>query len=134
MIVVDTNVIAYLILQAERFDEARAVFERDPDWSAPQLWHSEFRNVLALYLRQGLLSLGDALTLADRAEALMAGRVYEVPSARVLALVAHSTCSAYDCEFVALAQDLGVPLVTADQRILREFPDTAQSLGEFGRT
>jgi predicted nucleic acid-binding protein len=35
---------------------------------------------------------------------------------------------AYDCEFVALAQYLNVPLVTADKKILREFPEVATSL------
>ena len=42
-----------------------------------------------------------------------------------------STCSAYDCEFVALARQLSVKLVTQDKKLLREFPDTAVSLDEF---
>jgi predicted nucleic acid-binding protein len=43
-------------------------------------------------------------------------------------LVNRSECSAYDCEFVALAKYLGVPLVTADNKLLREFPGIAKSL------
>ena len=46
----------------------------------------------------------------------------------VLDLVGTSPCSAYDCEFVAAAQQLGVPLVTEDRAILDAFPDRAQSL------
>ena len=49
----------------------------------------------------------------------------------ILDLVASSTCSAYDCEFVALAQELGVPLVTTDKQILRDFPRIARPLGDY---
>ena len=38
---------------------------------------------------------------------------------------ATSHCSAYDCEFVALALELEVPLVTADRQLLRSFPRIA---------
>jgi predicted nucleic acid-binding protein len=59
---------------------------------------------------------------------LMQGREYEVVLFHVLELVASSDCSAYDCEFVALAEDLGTSLVTVDQKILKEFPQIAVSL------
>ena len=50
---------------------------------------------------------------------------------KVLNLVAKSTCSAYDCEFVALAQDLGIPLVTMDKQIIRQFSEIALSLETY---
>jgi len=62
---------------------------------------------------------------------LMKGREYEVASFQVMELVASSDCSAYDCEFVALAGDLGTPLVTVDRKILKEFPQIAISLDEY---
>ena len=49
----------------------------------------------------------------------------EVDSAVVMDLVAASTCSAYDCEFVALAMSMGIPLATEDAQVLREFPKVA---------
>jgi predicted nucleic acid-binding protein len=67
----------------------------------------------------------------DEALDLMKDREYEVNSYHVLSLVASSTCSAYDSEFVSLAQDLGVPLVTVDTQILRQFPSTAIPLEAF---
>lgn len=56
---------------------------------------------------------------------------YSVPSSIVLSVVNRSTCSAYDGEFVALAQQLGVILATQDKKILSEFPDIAKPLSEL---
>ncbi|MEY4719871.1 MAG: hypothetical protein RL563_2489 [Pseudomonadota bacterium] len=131
MIVADTNIISYLFLPTDYSDKASHLYRIDPDWAAPELWRSEFRNVLALYLRQSILSLTEALALQDEAESLMADREFTLPSVAVMNLVASSSCSAYDCEFVALARQLSVKLVTQDKKLLREFPETAVSLEEF---
>ena len=131
MIAVDTNVIAALYLSSDRSAQAEQVLRRDPEWVAPLLWRSELRSVLALYLRKKLLTLPDALAAMDEAGRLMRDREYEVASVQVLRLVAGSTCSAYDCEFVALAQDLGVPLVTTDRQVLAQFPGLAVPLEAY---
>jgi predicted nucleic acid-binding protein len=131
VIVADTNVIAYLLLGGVKTSRARAAFQRDSVWAAPILWRSEFRSVLALQMRQGLLTLPDALELIQEAETLLEGAEYHLDSSRVLGLVSSSKCSAYDCEFVALAQELNIPLVTSDRRILAEFPGVALSLDDF---
>lgn len=131
MIVVDVNVIAYLVIDGERSAEARATLERDPEWSAPLLWRSEWRNVLAGYLRRGSMDHSSALENVRYAETLVRGREYVVDGRRVMSLVMRSTCSAYDCEYVALADALGIPLVTADRRVLADFPDVALSLEAF---
>jgi len=49
----------------------------------------------------------------------------------VLKLVEQTGHAAYDCQYVALAQSLGVPLVTGDQPIVEAFPDTAVLLEDF---
>lgn len=133
MIVVDTNLIGYLVIPGEQTDEAERVLVKDPDWVAPRLWRSELRNVLALYLRQGLLDLEDAVAVMDQAERLMAGREGRTSSLPVLALAQRSGRSAYDCEFVALASELGVPLVTADRQLVRAFPELAATPAQFLR-
>lgn len=132
MIVVDTNLIVNFVVESERTQQAERVFAQDPQWCAPLLWRSELRNVLVLYFRHGLLSLEDMLGLMQRAETLMQDREYSVSSAPVLNLAARSGCTAYDCEFVALAQHLAVPLVTSDTQVLSEFPSAAVSAGTFG--
>jgi predicted nucleic acid-binding protein len=129
MIVVDTNVLAYLWLPGERTKAAERLLKKDPDWNAPLLWRSEFRNVLAGCLRRGDLSLDTALQIADGAEGQMRGREFTVPSAQVLKRVDGSDCSAYDCEFVVLADELGVSLVTSDAKLLKSFPAITRPLG-----
>ena len=131
MIVVDTNVIVYLYLPTGFTEQAEQLLEREPVWTAPQLWRSEFRNVLALYLRRQLIGFEKALQLQMEAEALMHENEYEMGSFDVMKLVRESRCSAYDCEFVALAAHLRTTLVTMDQAILRDFPNTAISLTAF---
>ncbi len=131
MIVVDTNVIGYLYLNNVHTPMAEKALQRDRIWVAPLLWRSEFRSVLASYLRKGILTLADAVSIISEASALMQGGEYQVNSVQVLALVKASTLSAYDCEFVALARDLKVQLVTMDRNILAQFPGEAVSLAEF---
>jgi predicted nucleic acid-binding protein len=129
VIVVDTNVIAYLWLPGTSTSKAEALLQADPEWAAPVLWRSEFRNVLAGLLRRGEVDLETAIRLAEASEEHMRGREFSVGPAEVLERVVASRCSAYDCEFVVLAEELGVALVTTDRQVLKSFPQTAISLG-----
>lgn len=128
MIVVDSNVLAYLYLPCEYTQAAEALLERDSDWAAPMLWRSELRNVLLGYVRREQLTLTQATAIQAEAEDLMRGAEYEVDSRSVLELAEKTDCSAYDCEFVSLAMTLGTRLVTMDRRVLRAFPETAMGL------
>jgi len=130
VIVADTNLIAYLAMPSPYTEAAERLLLREPEWVVPVLWRSEFRNVLALYLRKGLIRFELALEIQAEMESLFRGREYEVASQDVLALVNQSECSAYDCEFVALAKGLGVRLVTMDRKLAASFPDTATLLTE----
>jgi predicted nucleic acid-binding protein len=128
LIVVDSNVLAYLYLPGEHTADAEALLEREPDWAAPILWRSEFRNILAGYLRRKTLTFEQACAIEREAQALLAGREFEVDSDTGLALVRDSDCSAYDCEFIALAIKLNTICVTADKKLLRAFPACAHAL------
>ena len=128
MIVVDSNVLAYLYLPTEHTAAAEALLQRDPEWAAPVLWRSEFRNILAGQMRRKTISFEQANALQREAESLLEGAEFEVDSLSVLELVRDSDCSAYDCEFVALATKLGAKLVTMDKKLLRAFPKRAVAL------
>jgi predicted nucleic acid-binding protein len=74
------------------------------------------------------LPFAKAVALMQEAEAILSAHRDKVSTEHVLQLVSSSQCNAYDCEFVAVAQHLGVPLITEDRAILTAFPDLAQSL------
>ena len=131
MIVVDSNIIAYLYLPSDYTGLAERLLAQDAHWVAPVLWRSEMRNVLAAYLRKKILTFHQIYAIQQEAEALLRDREYELDSNAVLRLVASSECSAYDCEFVALAQRLRCKLVTMDKKILQNFPEVALALTDF---
>ncbi|HKI46404.1 MAG TPA: type II toxin-antitoxin system VapC family toxin [Balneolales bacterium] len=131
MIVVDTNAIASMWVPNDMDEWVYKVLKKDSDWVAPLLWRSEFRNVLSIYLRKGILELPVVLQAMEEAEQLMDLNEFEVNSTQVMSFVANSSCSAYDCEFLALADDLNIKLVTFDKKIIREFPKIAISPQEF---
>lgn len=130
MIVVDTNVLAYLWLPSPETSFAEQLLRVDPEWCAPLLWRSEFRSVLAGLMKQGHMSMDAAVRTVVDVERQMGGREYAVPADKVLRAAIGSGCSTYDCEFVVLATELGVPLVTADRQVLRAFPAVAVSLAD----
>ena len=128
MIVVDSNVIAYCWIHGERTALAHRLRGLDPDWHAPVLWRSELRNILTGYRRDGSLGESQVRQIMTAAEAGLAGREHHLPSERVFAVIERSRLSACDSEFVALAEILGVRLVTEDRGILAGFPERACSL------
>ena len=131
MIVVDTNIISYLFIHGQETEIVKQILTKDSDWIAPILQRSEFRSVLSLYIRKKYLTVQQAKFLIQQAENMMVDSEYEVNSGKVLELVNQSKCSSYDCEYITLAEDINVPLVTLDKRIIREFPSKAVSVDKF---
>lgn len=125
MIVVDTNIIAHMTFATDHSPVVSSLHAHDPVWEAPILWKSEFLNVLALYYRKKLIDVEESLKALDFAERLIGLREHRISSPDVLNLIIRSSCSAYDCEFVGLAEKLDTKLVTYDKKILREFPSFA---------
>jgi predicted nucleic acid-binding protein len=130
VIVVDSNIVAYLYLPGEHSSAAESLLENDPQWAVPLLWRSELRNILAGYMRRGAVTLEQAKSIQDEAENLLEGFEFDVASTAVLELVRDSDCSAYDCEFVALADELNTKLMTMDKKLLRAFPKRAVALAK----
>jgi predicted nucleic acid-binding protein len=131
MIVVDTNVLAYFYLPNIYTTAAEELYEHDPEWVAPILWRSEFRNLLTGYLRRQDISMEVTLSLQAEAESLLAGNEFEVESKSVFQLVNSSNCSAYDCELIALAIKLNTKVITMNKKVLQAFPDSAINLIDY---
>ena len=133
MIVADASLITCFAVRDERSELADAVCAADPVWVAPVLWRSEVRNALVIYVQHAGMTMELALLALQSVEEIIAGREYQVSSEQVMKLAGRSRCTAYDCEYVALAQDLEAPLVTADEQILKAFPKIAVSLEKFAK-
>ena len=132
MIVADTSLIAPCVIPGEMTELALAVYGRDSEWVAPPLWRNEVSNVLATQMRLKGMSLGVAKEALRRAASLV-DAAPEPSGENVLSLAHASGASAYDCEFVAVAKALGIPLVTADRRLVRLFPAVCVSPEAFAR-
>jgi predicted nucleic acid-binding protein len=130
LIVVDTNIIAYLYLPTIFTKDVEMLQKIQPDWAAPVLWKSEFRNILALHLRKELIELDTAFNMMTEAEELIGANEYLIDSTSVITLT-QSGCSAYDCEFISLAKSLDTKLVTADKKLLRIFPEVSITAKEY---
>jgi predicted nucleic acid-binding protein len=133
LIVVDTNILVGLLLPGEDASTAVRVYAKDPDWIAPPLLRSEFRSVLATLTRRRIIDSDSALLIMEEAERILDGNEFPVNSTDVLALAGSSTCSAYDCEYVALARMLRLPFMTSDREVLAAFPKIAVDPDKFDR-
>lgn len=131
MIVADTNLISYLLIEGEHTALARKVWACDADWAMPPLWKSEFLSVLVVAARAGALNEEQTYLLWRRSRVFLNAIEVEPDGEQVLKIAIEQDISAYDAQFVAAATELGVPLVTADKRILAKCPDTAVSLQDF---
>ncbi|MBF0545281.1 MAG: type II toxin-antitoxin system VapC family toxin [Candidatus Riflebacteria bacterium] len=131
MIVVDTNILVYFWIPGDFTELAEKLLKKDSNWIAPTLWRSEFRNVLACHLRRKDFPLAQAQEIMVNAENHMQGAEHQVPSIQVLDLVNRSKCTAYDCEFIALAEQMSLPLITADVGLINSFPKIAKNIKSY---
>ena len=129
MVVVDTNILAYLLIEGDRTADAQALFKRDAEWRSEGFVLIEFSNILATYQRSGALSRSAAESILASAEQIVTGLV-NMPHGRALKLAAEFAVSAYDARFLGAAQNLGVRLVTEDAKLRAAAPALTRSLAE----
>ncbi len=130
MIVVDAMILAYALVGVPEYTPAvNRLLDLDLAWAGPPLWRNELRNVYIWVPetdRPGdAVTLGDAQRKMHLAETLIGERTFGVESDAVLDIAQTTGLSAYDGEYVALAQEVDVPLVTTDGAILQAVPDVA---------
>ena len=131
MIVVDVNVVAYYYIEGEKTALARELMSRDPDWRVPSLWRHEYLNVLATYARKGAATLEDARILWRRAAEFLRPREHVADAEAALVLALENPVSAYDAQYVALAQQLQTVFVSEDRRLQKAFPSIARGMQVF---
>ena len=131
MIVVDVNVVAYLLIAGDKTELAQQAWAKDPQWRLPSLWRHELLNVLAAYVRSGGAAADDAVAIWRRAIALLGSEEEQPPMEQALLLAAEHQISAYDAQYVALALTHRLPLISEDRALQRKFPEVVLSLQEF---
>jgi predicted nucleic acid-binding protein len=131
MIVVDANILAYCWIPGANTPLAKAVLKNDPEWRVPPLWRSECLSILAGYMRSERLTFDQSLGVIKGLERWLRAKEHRPNAEMVLKLIRESRCSAYDCEYMAVAKELGVPLVTEDRLLLETFPHLAVPMHAF---
>jgi predicted nucleic acid-binding protein len=131
VIVVDTNVVVAAILPGDSTPAVRRLLEHDPAWTAPPLWRIELRNVLATAMRLRGLPRARAIEIFEAAEPFVLDAPIEPSAADCFDLVERGGITAYDAEFLFVAERLDLPFVTADRKLARAFPTRVVPLAEF---
>ena len=134
MLLIDTNVLAYLLIEGERSADAQKLSRLDPDWRSEAFIFVEFTNVLVRSILLKRMSLDLAQNLLSKAEVILGGKLARVPHPEALAVAAEHRVTAYDARFLTLARHLRVKLVTEDARLRAAAPNLTQSLAEAARS
>lgn len=117
MIVVDTNLIVALTTKSPQRSLALSVQDKDPNWIAPRLWESEYRNAMVGMIRGGVMGHKAALEAfrlaSERIDTL------QVDTGPVLHLAEQYGLTAYDAEFACLAFWQDIPCLSFDEHLLR---------------
>lgn len=114
MLVVDTSAVVAAL--ADGAHPAAEVLAADGDLHAPHLLDVEFQHLLARLIRTERLTAAAGATLFGDFGDLAISRYSHVPLAERMWALRHNL-TAYDASFVALAELLQTPLVTADRRL-----------------
>jgi predicted nucleic acid-binding protein len=130
MLLVDTNVVAYLLIEGDHTKAAQKLHSRDPDWRSEAFLLVEFTNVLFSSIARKRMTLSMAEDFLAKAAALFDGKLGRIPHASVLAIATRHRVSAYDARFLSLADQLGSRLITDDARLRAAAPALTQSLAE----
>lgn len=130
MRLVDTNILAFLLLEGPLTLGARRLLSKDNDWRSESFVLIELANVLTTAMRVRGLALRRAEAVLFAAQHLIEPGLYAVAHADALTLASRYSITAYDARFLVVAQDLGTRLVTEDNRLRAAAPDLTQSLAE----
>lgn len=130
MLLVDTNVVAYLLIEGDHTAEARSLHRRDDDWRSEAFIMVEFVNVLTASIVARRMNLALAHQFLTEATLLLQGKLASIPHDSVLSLAVQYRVTAYDARFLALAQQLECRLVTEDAKLRAAAPELTQSLAE----
>lgn len=117
-----------LVANAPWFNEARALYARDPEWRTESHALVEISNVLSRHVRLKEITGTQALSLITDVDERLRPRLIFAAHVDALRVSIKYKVSAYDARFLFCADDLGVRLVTDDVKLRRAAPRLTQSL------
>jgi len=125
--VVDTNVVAYLLLGTQPYAaEARSFMAALTESCAPAVWEAELANALWMATRHKVLTIEEAITRLTLANRLGIRSVSNQTLWQGALVRAHqSGVAVYDSLFAELAEREQRPLATFDAALIRAFPSIA---------
>lgn len=127
VILVDTNILAYLLIEGDHTAAAQALYEHDPDWHSEAFLMVEFTNILATYVRTQAMTFKQGIGLLTEAQAVMT-TLTSLPNSQALGTATEFGISAYDARFIATARRMRAKLVTEDTKLRAAVPDWTISL------
>jgi predicted nucleic acid-binding protein len=129
VVLVDTNIIAYLMIRGDRTAAAQQLFERDSDWCSEAFVMVEFSNVIATYVRTGALTQAQGTKLLLDSQAHLP-TLHSVVNTQALETAMQFGISAYDARFISLARQLKLKLITEDAKLRVAVPAWTMSLDD----
>jgi predicted nucleic acid-binding protein len=130
MLVVDTNIIAPLYIRSAYTDGVHQLRRRDGVWRTDPFAIIELSNVLATYQPVRYLTAIEAQRCLAQADRFLRPHYVEVPHDAALEFAIRHGVTTYDARFLALAERLGLPLITEDGKPRAAAPTLTQSLAE----
>lgn len=129
MVLVDTNILAYLMIEGDRTPAAQRLFERDSDWCSEAFVMVELSNILTTYVRTKALTQPQGVRLLTEAQTLVS-TLHNIAHVQTLETAIEHEISAYDARFISLAKHLKLKLVTEDMKLRTAVPSWTISLTE----
>jgi len=131
VIVVDVDVVIYLLTDTPQRSLAVRLYEQGKEWRLPPLWRHELINVLGTLTRNEVLDLEAAVQLWRNALDLFAAGEQQPDMEQALALAVDRGISVYDAQYVTLAVALDTRLVSEDKKLRRRFPERVVSMSQL---
>ena len=129
MVLVDTNIIAYLMIRGNRTAAAQQLYERDSDWCSEAFVMVEWSNVIATYVRTRALTQAQGTKLLAESQAHLS-TLHSVVNTQALESAMQFGISAYDARFISLAKQLKMKLITEDVKLRVAVPALTMSLDD----
>ena len=129
MLLVDTNILAYMLIEGDRTQAVQQLFARDPDWCSEAFVMVEFSNILATCVRHRTLTQAQGVQLLTDAHMLLP-TLHNVAHDQAFETAMQFGISASDARLITLARQLKSKLITEDANLHAAVPAWTLSLAD----